>query len=56
MRALVGPELLVQLSVRAGLEADELDALLARLQAAWAADPVITARVDSIGVRSTGVP
>ncbi|MEP6842737.1 MAG: SseB family protein [Pseudolysinimonas sp.] len=48
---LVGPELLVQLSVRAGLEKDELDALLARLQAAWAVDPVITTRVDSIGVR-----
>jgi hypothetical protein len=47
---LAGPELLVQLSVRAGLERDELDALLARLQASWAADPVITARVDSIGV------
>ena len=48
---LAGPELLVQLSVRAGLEKDELDALLSRLQAAWAADPVIAARVDSIGVR-----
>ena len=48
---LAGPELLVQLSVRAGLEKDELDALLGRLQASWAADPVITARVDSIGVR-----
>jgi hypothetical protein len=48
---LAGPELLVQLSVRAGLERDELDALLGRLQRAWAADPVIAARVDSIGVR-----
>ncbi|MES1170205.1 MAG: SseB family protein, partial [Leifsonia sp.] len=48
---LAGPELLVQLSVRSGLEKAELDALLARLQAAWAADPVIVARVDSIGVR-----
>ena len=48
---LAGPELLVQLSVRAGLEKDELDALLGRLQASWAADPVIAARVDSIGVR-----
>src|SRR4051812_29240873 len=48
---LAGPELLVQLSVRAGLEKDELDALLGRLQAAWAADSVIAARVDSIGVR-----
>ncbi|HEY4151954.1 MAG TPA: SseB family protein [Pseudolysinimonas sp.] len=47
---LAGPELLVQLSVRAGLEKDELDTLLARLQSAWAADPVIGARVDSIGV------
>ena len=48
---LAGPELLVQLSVRSGLEKDQLDALLSRLQAAWAADPVIAARVDSIGVR-----
>ena len=48
---LAGPELLVQLSVRAGLEKDELDALLGRLQRAWAADPVIAKRVDSIGVR-----
>jgi hypothetical protein len=48
---LAGPELLVQLSVRSGLEKDELNAVLLRLQAAWAADPVIAARVDSIGVR-----
>ncbi|MBW4031635.1 MAG: SseB family protein [Acidobacteria bacterium] len=47
---LVGPELLVRLSVRSGLSSTELDALLGRLQAAWAADPVIAARVDSIGV------
>lgn len=47
---LAGPELLVQLSVRAGLEREELDALLGRLQSAWAADLVIAARVDSIGV------
>jgi hypothetical protein len=47
---LVGPELLVQLSVRAGLEKDELNALLGRLQTAWATDPVIASRVDSIGV------
>lgn len=53
---LTGPELLVQLSVRSGLERDELDALLTRLQAAWAADPVIAARVDSIGVRLDRVP
>lgn len=53
---LAGPELLVQLSVRAGLERDELDALLGRQQSAWAADPLITARVDSIGVRVDRVP
>ena len=47
---LAGPELLVQLSVRTGLSSRELDALLGRLQEAWAADPVIVARVDSIGV------
>jgi len=48
---LAGPELLVQLSVRAGLEKDELDAMLARLQDSWAASAVIATRVDSIGVR-----
>ncbi|MFC5501391.1 SseB family protein [Lysinimonas soli] len=53
---LAGPELIVQLSVRSGLERDELDAMLARLQAAWAVDPVITTRVDSIAVRLDRVP
>jgi hypothetical protein len=48
---LAGPELLVQLSVRAGLEKDELDAMLARLQESWATSAVIATRVDSIGVR-----
>ncbi len=48
---LAGPELLVHLSVLGGLERDQLDALLGRLKSAWAADPVIAARVDSIGVR-----
>jgi hypothetical protein len=47
---LAGPELLAQLSVRAGLSSTELAALLERLQQAWAADPVIASRVDSIGV------
>ncbi|MDP9027349.1 MAG: SseB family protein [Actinomycetota bacterium] len=47
---LAGPELLVQLSVRAGLGRDELDALLGRLQQSWATDPAIATRVDSIGV------
>lgn len=52
---LTGPELLVRLSIRAGLARDDLDAVLARLQAEWAADPVIGLRVDSIGVRVDAV-
>lgn len=48
---LVGPELQVQLSVRSGLAHGELDSLLVRLQNAWAADPIIAQRVDSIGVK-----
>ncbi len=47
---LAGAELLVQLSVRDGLEKDELDAMVARLGERWAADPLIADRVDSIGV------
>ncbi len=46
-----GPELLVQLSLRDGLDQQELSALLARLQERWAADPVIAERVDSIALR-----
>lgn len=46
-----GPELLVQLTLEAGLSQDELDALLARLGDAWAGSPVILDRVDSIAVR-----
>jgi hypothetical protein len=47
---LAGAELLVQLSVRDGLEKSELDAMVARLGERWAADALIAARVDSIGV------
>jgi len=52
---LAGAELLVQLSVRDGLEKSELDALVARLGQRWAADALITDRVDSIGVVVEGV-
>ncbi len=48
---LAGPELLVQLSLAPGLDADALQRLLARLGAAWSADAVIAERVDSLGVR-----
>lgn len=48
---LAGPELLLQLALEPGLDRETLDAVLARLGAAWAADPTIAARVDSIAVR-----
>lgn len=48
---LAGPELVVQLTLDAGLSREQLDALLARLGDAWAASPVIAERVDSIAVR-----
>lgn len=48
---LLGPELLVQLSLDAGLDQTGLDALLTRLQSRWAADATIATRVDSIAVR-----
>jgi hypothetical protein len=47
---LAGAELLVQLSVRDGLEKSELDAMVARLGERWAADALIADRVDSIAV------
>ncbi|MGL4340740.1 MAG: SseB family protein [Rhodoglobus sp.] len=51
---LAGPELLVQLSLVPGLDAQALDAITARLQDRWARDSVIASRVDSL--RLTFVP
>jgi len=51
-----GRELVVVLALEAGLGKAELDALVARLQEAWADSDVIAARVDSLGVRLTAVP
>lgn len=48
---LAGPELLVQLALEPGLGRAELDALLARLAAAWGSHPLIAERVESIAVR-----
>jgi len=48
---LAGAELLVQLSLAAGLDRAALDALLARLQARWSASELIASRVDSLAVR-----
>ena len=46
-----GPELVVRLGLRPGLDRAALTALLARLQSAWAAHPVVAERVDSLAVR-----
>lgn len=53
---LAGPELVVQLTLDAGLGRADLDALLARLGAAWSASAVIAERVDSIAVRLESLP
>lgn len=47
---LAGAELLVQLSVRAGLSEGGLSAMIARLGERWTADALLADRVDSIGV------
>lgn len=52
---LSGAELLVHLALDGGLDRAELDAVLARLAAAWAASPVILDRVDSIALRLESV-
>lgn len=46
-----GPELVVRLELIHGLEKDELDAVLSRLAARWAADNRIAVLVDSLTVK-----
>lgn len=46
-----GPEVVVELGLRPGLDRAALSALLARLQEAWAGDEVVATRVDSMAVR-----
>ncbi len=48
---LTGPELMVGLGLRPGLDADGLAGVVRDLQERWAADAVIAEAVDSIGVR-----
>ncbi|RZS67612.1 type III secretion system (T3SS) SseB-like protein [Agromyces ramosus] len=48
---LAGPELVVRLRLVAGLTRTELDAVLQRLAARWAADDAIATLVDSLTVR-----
>jgi len=46
-----GPELAVVVHLRPGLARAELDALIARMQAVWAASAAFSERVDSVGIR-----
>jgi len=48
---LAGPELVVRLTLVAGLNRAELDTVLQRLAARWAADDAIATLVDSLTVR-----
>jgi hypothetical protein len=48
---LAGPELVVRLTLVAGLNRTELDAVLQRLAARWTADDAIATLVDSLTVR-----
>jgi len=53
---LTGPELQVRLALRPGLDQESLAAVLGRLQRAWAADPVVVDRVDSLTVTVVAAP
>jgi hypothetical protein len=46
-----GPELVVRLQLMSGLEKEQLDAVLSRLAARWAADDRIAVLVDSLTVK-----
>jgi hypothetical protein len=48
---LAGDELVVRLTLAAGLTAEELNAILSRLAQRWAADDAIATRVDSLRVQ-----
>ena len=48
---LVGPELVVRLTIAAGLTQTELDLLLSRIRERWAISEIIAERVDSLTVQ-----
>lgn len=52
---LAGPELVVQLGIVEGLSKGQLDSVLGRLKAGWAASETIALRVDSLRVRLVSV-
>ncbi|MFX8589531.1 hypothetical protein ABTM20_19175, partial [Acinetobacter baumannii] len=47
----LGSELVVHLNLAAGLDQQELDAVLARLARRWAADDAVATLVDSLSVK-----
>ncbi len=51
-----GPEVIVELALRPGLDRARLTALLERLQERWAASELIAARVDSLALRLLPAP
>ena len=53
---LAGPELVVRLTLVGGLSRTELDTVLQRLAARWAADDAIATLVDSLTVRLVSAP
>lgn len=48
---LAGPELIVQLSLAAGLDRAALDTVVARMRERWASSTIVATRVDSLTVR-----
>ena len=46
-----GPELMIELTLIPGLSREQLDEVIARVSAAWAAEAVVAERVDSLGLR-----
>lgn len=53
---LTGPEVIVRLALRPGLDTDALNALLGRLTARWSESELIAARVDSLEVSLAAAP
>lgn len=53
---LAGPELEVAVTIQAGLDRDELGALVARLRHRWEQSAIIAERVDSLGVKLVSSP
>jgi len=48
---LLGPEVVVVLSVLPGLAPEELSSLLGEVTASWSENAVLQARVDGLGIR-----